>query len=339
MTSCTRIVTVGEKLSLDTLRPSDRAPEAPGPGELLVAVKASSLNYHDYALVTGALGPRPGLIPMTDGAGELLAVGEGVQTFAPGDRVLSLFFPDWRDGEINRRKRAIIPGDSRDGFAATQVVMPAHWFMPMPKTLGFAEAATLPCAALTAWRALMVEARIKPGDWVLVQGTGGVSLFALQFAKLAGARVIATSSSDAKLERLAALGADALINYRSTPEWGRTAARIAGEGVDAVVEIGGPGTLNQSISAVRMGGHISLIGVLTGTGGHVETARLMGASVTLKGITVGSRAHQRDMVAAIDAAGLKPVLDRSFPLDALADAFRYQETGAHFGKIIVTMGD
>ncbi|MBA2933859.1 NAD(P)-dependent alcohol dehydrogenase [Sphingomonas sp. CGMCC 1.13654] len=338
MSITARIVTVGDPATLDTLRVGEGEIGAPGPGELLVRVRATSLNYHDYAVVTGMLGPRPGIVPMSDGAGEVLAVGEGVIGFAAGDRVLGLFFPAWQDDEIDPAKRSVIPGDSTDGFAASHVVRPANWFMPMPEGLSFAEAATLPCAALTAWRALMVEARIKPGDWVLTQGTGGVSLFALQFAKLAGARVIATSSSGAKLERLRALGAEVTINYRDIPKWGREAARITG-GVDAVVEIGGAGTLDQSIAACRMGGHISLIGVLAGVAGPVATAHLMGANVTLKGITVGSRRQQADMIAAIVSGGIRPVLDESFPLGRLAEAFRHQESGRHFGKIVVTMDD
>lgn len=338
MSITARIVTVGDPATLDTLRPGERVVEAPGPGELLVRVRATSLNYHDYAVVTGMLGPRPGVVPMSDGAGEVLAAGEGVRDFVVGDRVLGLFYPEWRDGGIDTIKRAVMPGDSADGFAASHVVRPAHWFMPMPDGLSFAEAATLPCAALTAWRALMVEARIKPGDWVLTQGTGGVSLFALQFARLAGARVIATSSSNEKLKRLKAMGAEAVINYRDTPHWGREAKRITG-GVDAVVEIGGAGTLDQSIAACRMGGHISLIGVLAGVAGPVATAQLMGANVTLKGITVGSRRQQEEMIAAIVSGGIRPVLDQSFPLDRLAEAFRRQESGRHFGKIVVTMDD
>jgi NADPH:quinone reductase-like Zn-dependent oxidoreductase len=211
-------------------------------------------------------------------------------------------------------------------------------FTGIPKGYSAEEAATLPCAALTAWRGLMVEARIKPGDVILTQGTGGVSIFALQFAKAAGCRVISTSSSDEKLEKLRALGADETINYKTTPEWSQEALKLTGgRGVDVVVEIGGAGTLPQSINAVRVGGHISLIGVLAGFEGNVPTAALFGKNAALKGITVGSRAQQRDMIAAIDASGIKPVIDRTFPLAELADAFRHQESQKHFGKICVAL--
>jgi NADPH:quinone reductase-like Zn-dependent oxidoreductase len=208
----------------------------------------------------------------------------------------------------------------------------------MPKGYTAEQAATLPCAALTAWRGLMVEARIKPGDVILTQGTGGVSIFALQFAKAAGCRVISTSSSDAKLEKLRALGADETINYKTTPDWASEALKLTGgRGVDVVVEIGGAGTLPQSISAVRVGGHISLIGVLAGFEGNVPTAALFGKNATLKGITVGSRAQQRDMIAAIEASNIQPVIDRTFPLEELAAAFRHQESQQHFGKICIAL--
>jgi NADPH:quinone reductase-like Zn-dependent oxidoreductase len=215
--------------------------------------------------------------------------------------------------------------------------MSADAFTSLPKGWSFAQAATLPCAALTAWRALMVEARIKPGDVVLTQGTGGVSIFAVQFAKAAGATVIATSSSDEKLARLKNLGADHLINYKSDPKWGRSAAALAGQGVDAVVEVGGPGTLSQSIQACRIGGHISLIGVLTGVAGEVPTALAMSKNVTIKGITVGSRQEQQEMIAAIDANDIQPIIDSTFPLDRIAAAFRHQISQSHFGKICVAL--
>ena len=208
----------------------------------------------------------------------------------------------------------------------------------MPDGYSYEEAATLPCAALTAWRALMVEARVKPGDWVLTQGTGGVSIFALQFAKAAGCRVIATSSSEEKMARLTELGADHVINYKDVPDWGKAARALTGGiGVDEVVEIGGPGTLAQSIAACRPGAHISLIGVLTGVAGEVPTAALFSANITLSGITVGSRRHQEDMIAAIEANRIKPVMDKHFPLDEIAAAFAHQASQAHFGKIILTI--
>lgn len=323
---------------LDQLSAAEIQPRDPGPGEIQVRVEASSLNFHDYAVVAGMLPVDDGRIPMSDGAGVVTAVGEGVTDFAEGDAVLSCFFPGWQDGEPTLAKLIGVPGDHADGFAAQSVTRPATAFTRMPKGWSASQAATLTCAGLTAWRGLMAEARIKPGDTVLTQGTGGVSIFALQFAKAAGCRVISTSSSDEKLERLATLGADELINYRSTPAWGKRALELTdGRGVDVVVEIGGAGTLPQSIEAVRIGGHISLIGVLAGFAGEVPTAALFSRNATLKGITVGSRAQQEDMIRAVEVSAIEPVIDSTFPLEQLADAFRHQESQKHFGKICVEL--
>lgn len=316
----------------------DRPDPTPGAGEILVRIHASSLNYHDFVVVMGGIPTDDGRIPMSDGAGEVVAVGEGVTKFKAGDKVVSLFFPNWQAGEIEAAGFASVPGDGADGFGAELVAAPETAFTRMPEGYSYREAATLPCAALTAWRALMVEAKVKPGDYVLTQGTGGVSIFALQFAKAAGCRVISTSSSDAKLERLKELGADHVINYKDTPDWGKAAkALTGGRGVDEVVEIGGPGTLAQSIAASRPGGHISLIGVLTGVSGEVPTAALFSLNITLSGITVGSRRHQEDMIAAIEANGIKPVLDRDFPLAEIAAAFAHQASQQHFGKITLSL--
>jgi NADPH:quinone reductase-like Zn-dependent oxidoreductase len=230
-----------------------------------------------------------------------------------------------------------VPGDGFDGYARRRAAIHEDALTCMPANFSFEEAATLPCAGVTAWRALMVNGPLRSGETVLVQGTGGVSLFALQLAKAAGATVIATSSSDEKLLRLRALGADQVINYRSTPQWGEAAARLSGGGVDHVVEVGGVGTLTQSIAAVRNGGHIALIGALTGREGPVPTALLMRKQVRLIGLTVGSRRHQLDFIRAIEATGLRPIIDRSFPLERLADAFRYQASGAHLGKICISL--
>ena len=324
---------------LDNLGLHEFEPRDPGPGEVRVRNHASSLNFHDYAVVIGMLPTEDGRIPMSDGAGVVEAVGEGVTGFAVGDRVMSSFFPHWADGRADDfSKMADVPGDRVDGFAAETVTMPATAFTPMPAAYSFEQAATLPCAALTAWRALMVEAQIKSDDHVLVQGSGGVSVFALQFAKAAGCQVTATSSSDEKLERLRQLGADHTLNYRETPEWGKTVfEQTGGRGVDVIVEVGGSGTLPQSIRAICMGGHISMIGVLTGISGDVPTAELFQKNAVISGITVGSRAHQNDMVAAIDANGIEPVIDQSFELAAIADAFRLQESQQHFGKICLTI--
>ncbi len=314
------------------------APPPPAHGEIAVQLHASSLNYHDYFVVKGLIPTADGRIPMSDGAGVVTATGPGVTEFKVGDAVVSTFFPGWLSGEPEMTQLSLVPGDRSDGYARAQVVAPQTHFTHAPQGYSHGEAATLTCAGLTAWRALVVEGRIKAGDCVLVQGTGGVSIFALQFAKACGASVIATSSSDAKLERLKAMGVDHLINYRKTPEWG-AAARLftKGRGVDHVVEIGGAGTLGQSIQACRNGGHISLIGVLAGFQGDVSTAAIMTQQIRLIGITVGSREQQQQMIRAIDANRIKPVIDRDFPLAELAAAFRHQESGAHFGKITVSI--
>lgn len=309
---------------------------APGPGEITVRLRASSLNYHDYAVVKGIIPTQDGRIPMSDGAGEVTAIGAGVTDYAVGDAVVSTFFPLWLDGQIPANGFVNVPGDGLDGYAREAITAPTSWFTPAPKGYSHAEAATLTCAGLTAWRALVVDGGIKAGSTVLVQGSGGVSIFALQFAKAMGARVIATSSSAEKMERLTALGADHVINYKETPAWGAAVLALTnGVGVDHVVEIGGAGTLDQSMMATRVGGHIALIGVLTGFAGPVLTGLLMARNLRVQGLTVGSRQQQLDMIDAINATGIKPVIDRHFPLEQLADAFRHQESNTHFGKIVV----
>ena len=333
-----KVAAVKKPGGLGNLVIEDRPDPKPKAGEVLVRVRASSLNYHDFIVALGGIPTPDGRIPMSDGAGEVVAVGEGVTKWKTGDRVISLFFPNWQSGQVEAAGFASVPGDGADGFGSELYAGPETAFTRMPKGWTFDEAATLPCAALTAWRGMYVETRTKPGDWVLVQGTGGVSIFALQFAKATGARVIATSSSQAKMEKLRALGADHVINYKETPDWGKKAFELTGgRGVDEVVEIGGPGTMAQSINACRPGGHISLIGVLTGVSGEVPTAALFSRNITLSGITVGSRRHQEDMVDAIDATGFKPVIDSRFPLDQIAAAFAHQASQQHFGKIVLTI--
>lgn len=309
---------------------------APAAGEISVRLRASSLNYHDYAVVSGAWGPTEQRIPMADGAGEVTAVGPGVTEFKVGDSVVSTFFPDWLDGRANVEGFARVPGDGIDGYAREAVTAPATWFTHAPAGWSHAEAATLTTAGLTAWRALVDDARVKAGDTVLVQGTGGVSIFAVQFARMLGARVIATSSSDAKLERLRELGAEQLINYRTDPQWGETARALAGNGgVDCVIDVGGPATLEQSMAAARPGAHIAVIGILGGVSGELPLVPALAKQLRLQGVLVGSRRQQQDMVRAIDANGLRPVIDRHFALDAIVDAFRHQESGQHVGKIVL----
>ncbi|MBN8804209.1 MAG: NAD(P)-dependent alcohol dehydrogenase [Sphingopyxis terrae] len=332
-----RAVRLRAPASLDNLTLTDLAdPGQPGPGEIRVRLAASSLNFHDYAVVAGMIPAADGRIPMSDGAGVVEAVGEGVTQFAVGDPVVSIFFPDWIDGAPPTSAFTRVPGDGIDGYARDVVVTPDHWFTRVPAGYSAAEAATLTCAGLTAWRALFVDDAIRPGSTVLVQGSGGVSIFALQFAKAAGARVIATSSSDDKLARLKDLGADELINYKALPAWGAKAMELTGgRGVDCVVEIGGAGTLDQSMIATRVGGHVALIGVLAGFAGPVQTALLMAKNLRVQGLTVGSRQQQLDMIAGIEANAIRPVISDHFPLEGLADAFRHQAANKHFGKIVV----
>lgn len=323
---------------LDTLQVIDLVdPGAPGAGEIRVKLHASSLNYHDYAVANGAIPADDGRILMSDAAGVVETVGPGVTDFKPGDTVISCFFPYWQDGAPPHGNFSHVPGDGLDGYARDTVVCSATWFTHAPKGYSHLEAATLPCAALTAWRALVVEGGLKAGDSVLILGTGGVAVFALQFAKMMGATAIITSSSDTKLEHARKLGADHTINYKTQTKWGEAVKEgTGGRGVDHVLEIGGPGTLPQSINACRVGGHISLIGILTGVAGPVPTLLMMAKQIKLQGIIVGNRRHQMEMVRALDAnPAVRPVIDRTFPLANLADAFRYEEGATHFGKICV----
>lgn len=321
---------------LDGITVHDVAPPPePQAGEIMVNLKASSLNFHDYGVASGAMAPESGRILMSDGAGVIAAVGEGVTEFAKGDEVVSLFFPDWQAGPARLSDFSRTPGDGLDGYAREYVTVPASWFTKAPKGWSAAQSATITTAGLTAWRALVVESQLKAGDTVLLLGTGGVSIYALQIAKAMGARVAITSSSDDKLEHAKKLGADFTVNYKSDDKWGETVEAWSQGGVDHVVEVGGPATLSHSINACRVGGNIVLIGVLTGLGGEVPTALMMRKQIKLTGIIVGSRLHQQDFVKALETLKIEPVIDKSFQLNELADAFRYEESGQHFGKIVV----
>jgi NADPH:quinone reductase-like Zn-dependent oxidoreductase len=323
---------------LDRLELTEEDRPEPRPGEVLVRIRASSLNFHDVMVALGKIPCADGRVPMTDGAGEVIAVGDGVDAFKVGDPVVSTFYPDWLDGEATPVAKRVIPGETVDGYAREYACMPARAFTKAPAGYTHVEAATLTCAGVTAWRGLVVCGRVKPGDTVLILGTGGVSLFALQFAKAAGARVIATSSSEEKLEKLQRLGADEVVNYRATPDWGQKAKDLTdGRGVDHVMEVGGPGTLAQSIAACRAGGHIALIGVLTGFVAEVAIPALFSNQIRISGISIGSRADQEDMIRAIEVNRLKPVIDRCFPLQEIAAAFAYYESQKHFGKVCLEL--
>jgi NADPH:quinone reductase-like Zn-dependent oxidoreductase len=308
---------------------------APKPGQALVRVRAVSINYRDLAVLRGAYGPsvKPPLIPLSDGAGEVLAVGNGVTRVKPGDRVAGIFMQKWITGEQDDVKANSALGGSIDGMMAELVCLDAEGLVHFPEHLSYEEAACLPCAGVTAWNALMRSGEVKPGDSVLLQGSGGVSMFALQFAKMAGARVIITSSSDAKLERLKSMGADETVNYKTTPEWDKPARQLTGGvGVDHVIEVGGAGTLPLSTKAVRRAGHIALIGVLTG-GGTFDPRLMMIKGVRLQGIYVGSREMFEEMTRAIAISRSRPVIDQTLEFGQLHDALAHMESGAHFGKI------
>ena len=311
-------------------------PGSPGPGEIRVRLHASSLNFHDLLVASGQSKSEDGRIPMSDGAGVVEAIGDGVNDFAEGDHVVSTFFPAWQAGPPQVSDFSGTPGDGIDGYAREAAVAPAGAFTKAPEGWSHAEAATITTAGLTAWRALVVDGGLKAGDTVLTLGTGGVSIYAVQIAKMMGAEVIATSSSNEKLDRVKALGADHVINYKEDEKWGSTVMKLTGgRGADHVVEVGGAGTLGQSIKAVRIGGHIALIGVLTGVGGDVPTALLMQKQAKVQGLIVGSHDEQVDFVRALERGGIRPVIDKSFGLDALGEAFQYEQSGSHFGKIVV----
>ena len=311
----------------------------PGPGQVLVRMRAAALNYRDLVVIKGGYGPRQTLprIPISDGAGEVAAVGAGVSRVKVGDRVVGCFAPSWIEGPLTQEKLDSALGGFVDGVLADYTLFSAEAVLPVPAHLSFEEAATLPCAALTAWHALFVADHVQPGSTVLVQGTGGVSLFALQFARTAGARVIVTSSSDQKLARARELGASGGINYKTTPDWEKEVRKQTdGRGADHIVEVGGAGTFNRSLACVRMGGMISMIGVLAGASGEVRTALILFRAARIQGIFVGSRAMFEEMNRAISAHGLHPVMDRAFPFAEAPAALRHLESAGHFGKIALT---
>jgi len=315
-------------------------PGTPGEHEIRVRIHATSLNFHDLLVAEGSSPTAAGRMMMADGAGVVEEVGSSVTEFKAGDHVVSCFFPQWQDGlpfsQVGDFTQT--PGDGAEGFAADVVVRPAHHFTLAPRGWSHAEAATITTSGLTAWRALVGDAQIKAGDTIVTLGTGGVSVTALQIAKAMGARVIITSSSDEKLAQARALGADEGINYRTNPEWGSEVERLTGgAGADIIIELGGPGTMAQSIRAVRVGGHIALIGVLTGREGVIPTSLLMAKQARIQGLIVGHRRQQQEFVRALEQLAIRPVIGRTFnALSELPAAFRYQQGASHFGKIAVT---
>ena len=324
-----------ENLTLTTL-------ETPRPGrrQVLVRIRAASLNYRDLMVATGRYGKsgvRPGLVPLSDGAGEVAEIGPDVTRVKPGDRVAGIFMQGWIAGPPDESYRATALGGSIDGVLAEYVLFEEEGLVHLPEHLSFEEGACLPCAGVTAWNALTALRPVGPEQTVLLLGTGGVSILALQFAHAAGARVIVTSSSDEKLARAKELGADAGVNYRTHPDWEKEVWTLTGKrGVDHVVEVGGAGTLPKSIAATRVGGAVHLIGVLTG--GQIDPLPIMQKAMDLRGIFVGSREMFEAMTRAVAFHRIQPVIDRVFPFEEAQAAYRHLESQAHLGKVVIRLG-
>ena len=333
---------VMESLGIDNLRLKDLPDPKPRPGEVLVRLRAASLNFRDVLALQGGYGSRQKsneLIPLSDGAGEVVEVGPGVRGFKAGDRVVNTFFPGWLAGAPDERFLMRDVGGMEDGVACELRVFSQEALLPIPTQMSFVEAATLPCAAVTAWNAVRAHAGIGPEHTVLTQGSGGVAIFALQFARAAGARVIALSSAAEKMERLRALGAQDTINYREDAEWGKTTRKLTGgTGVDLVVETAGAGTLKQSIRATRLGGMIAMIGMVSGASAEVNLPIVAMGSLRIHGIAVGSREHLQQVLSACATNAIKPVIDRVVPLADLAEAVRHVQSGKQFGKVCIEIG-
>lgn len=328
-----------QEFGIDKLALVDRPEPQPAAGEVLVRFHAASINYRDLMVVQGTYNPKMKLpaVPFSDGAGEVTAVGEGVSKWQVGDRVMPIFAQRWFDGDPSAEKRAssLGAGAKWDGVLREFGTFSEESVIRVPEHLSFEEAATLPCAAITAWNALSESGELRAGESVLTLGTGGVSIFALQFAKVFGARVIATSSSDAKIQKLKELGAADTINYREREDWDKAVLELTDQaGVDHTVEVGGAGTLAKSINATRFGGHVAMIGALTGAAGFNPVTVFM-KSVRLQGIFTGSKRMFEDMNKAISVNKLRPVIDRVFDFGEAREAVEYMESGSHFGKIVV----
>ena len=324
---------------LENLKLTDTENPSPKDNEVLLKVHASSLNYHDLMVALGLIPTKDKRVPLSDAAGEILEVGKDVSKWTVGDKVMSMCFPNWVSGPPKYDLLSFI-GDNQDGYATELISIPESAITKIPINLNFKEAATLPCAGLTAWRALVDEGRLKSGETVLVQGTGGVSVFALQLAKTFGATVIATSSSEEKLEKLKSLGADHLINYKAHPEWGKEVLKITNnEGVDHVVEVGGAGTFSESVRCTKLAGHIALIGVLSGPSvSEIILPRIFLKQIRLSGIAMANQDSQIAMIDYLEKNEIKPEISDSFDLKDLGAAFQHQIDNKHFGKISIDIG-
>lgn len=326
-----------QQFGIDELALVDREIPIPQEKEVLVKFHAASLNYRDLMMVKGLYNPRlkMPLVPFSDGAGEVVAVGNSVTKFKIGDRVCPIFMQGWLDGEVEFKKARTTLGGDFDGCLREFGTFNENGLVRIPQHLTYEEASTLPCAAVTAWHALAVSGKVKKDQFVLFQGTGGVSIFALQFAKIFGAKTIITSSSDEKLERAKELGADFLINYKNEPDWDKKVLEITEKrGVDHIVEVGGAGTLQKSINSVKMGGHIAVIGVVAGKG-EFNHLQIFMKSIKVQGIFVGSREMFEEMNKYISENQLKPVVDKVFEFSQAREALKMMESAAHFGKIVV----
>jgi NADPH:quinone reductase-like Zn-dependent oxidoreductase len=335
-----RVFQIQDDWGFDHLKIATRPDPAPGAGQVLIAMKASSINYRDLVVPNRGYGSFTGnlpLIPLSDGVGEVVALGAGVKQFKIGDRVCPCFMQNWASGEPSLERVTGTLGGPIDGTMAQLMCLPETGVVKVPAYLSHEEAASLPCAALTAWSALVTYDSLAPGSRVLVQGTGGVALFALQFAKLFGAHVTVISSSEEKIARVKALGADATINYKTTPEWSKATREItAGQGYDHIVELGGETTLPQSLRCIRPGGTISMIGVLSGSAMSAPLGLVVTRQVRLQGITVGHRDGFAAMMRALEQHRIKPVIDRVFAFEELKEAMAYLKSGAHFGKVCIS---
>ena len=324
---------------LENLKLTDAENPSLKDNEVLLKVHASSLNYHDLMVALGLIPTEDKRVPLSDAAGEILEVGKDVSKWSIGDKVMSMCFPNWVSGPPKYDLLSFI-GDNQDGYATEFISIPESAITKIPNNLNFKEAATLPCAGLTAWRALVDEGRLKSGETVLVQGTGGVSVFALQLAKTFGATVIATSSSEEKLGKLKSLGADHLINYKTHPEWGKEVLKITNnEGVDHVVEVGGAGTFSESVRCTKLAGHIALIGVLSGPSvSEIILPRIFLKQIRLSGIAMANQDSQIAMIDYLEKNEIKPEISDSFDLKDLGAAFQHQIDNKHFGKISIDIG-